>query len=213
MADPHAIWSHWACYPVPMAGKTRRSGHLAGNKGVVVNGETSRQVRYISPNFYVTPNGTASFEGVRFAMLFGFQLRLFWCMVVCFLLGLSHVLIEMTDKTLCVIVIQAIPDTNLSDTANIDTFIDTFILGIIYGSAQAPDQSGRGTVTTSTGSRIVRNASSGVISGRMMMSSILDQTARESWALPYIIPFILIAAISPRNEKSTSRFFNERGIV
>ena len=49
MADPHAIWSHWACYPVPMAGKTRRSGHLAGNKGVVVNGETSRQVRYISP--------------------------------------------------------------------------------------------------------------------------------------------------------------------
>ena len=68
-------------------------------------------------------------------------------------------------------------------------------LGIIYGSAQAPEQSGRGTVTTSTGSRIVRNASSGVISGRMMMSSILDQTARESWALPYIIPLDLPLAI------------------
>ena len=65
------------------------------------------------------------------------------------------------------------------------------LMGIIYGSAQAPDQSGRGTVTTSTGSRIVRNASSGVISGRMMMSSILDQTARESWALPYIIPELI----------------------
>ena len=72
--------------------------------------------------------------------------------------------------------------------------------GIIYGSAQAPDQSGRGTVTTSTGSRIVRNASSGVISGRMMMSSILDQTARESWALPYIIPKKLACA-SRRNSK------------
>ena len=69
----------------------------------------------------------------------------------------------------------------------ITRFLSKFA-GIIYGSAQAPDQSGRGTVTTSTGSRIVRNASSGVISGRMMMSSILDQTARESWALPYIIP-------------------------
>ena len=53
MADPNAIWSHWACYPVPMAGKTRRSGHLAGKKGVVVNGETSRQVRYISPKLKV----------------------------------------------------------------------------------------------------------------------------------------------------------------
>ena len=39
-------------------------------------------------------------------------------------------------------------------------------MGIIYGSAQTPDQSGRGTVTTPTGSRIVRNASSGVISGQ-----------------------------------------------
>ena len=69
--------------------------------------------------------------------------------------------------------------------------------GIIYGSAQAPNQSGRGTVTTSTGSRIVRNASSGVISGRMMMSSILDQTARESWALPYIIPLKSMVALPP----------------
>ena len=69
--------------------------------------------------------------------------------------------------------------------------------GIIYGSAQAPNQSGRGTVTTSTGSRIVRNASSGVISGRMMMSSILDQTARESWALPYIIPIFSVRLSFP----------------
>ena len=82
-------------------------------------------------------------------------------------------------------------------------------MGIIYGSAQAPDQSGRGTVTTSTGSRIVRNASSGVISGRMMMSSILDQTARESWALPYIIPLTMSgrpdrAITRPANEESTA---------
>ena len=40
------------------------------------------------------------------------------------------------------------------------------IMGIIYGSAHTLDHSGRGTATTPTGSRIVRNASSGVIFGQ-----------------------------------------------
>ena len=83
---------------------------------------------------------------------------------------------------------------------------NVFRWGIIYGSAHTPDQSGRGVVTASTGSKIVRNASSAVISGQNFTRidsfrevSLLDQAGSGvPWALPYIIPFRCVRRIAPR---------------